>query len=77
MERQKPAAWYELRDDLPDGEVLVPVLTPRGTIMAVARGHMSEELCAELNRALAHLIGNGIWQPGDGAKPDDDPGRRE
>ena len=63
------AAWYELRDDLPDGEVLVPVLTKRGTVIAVRKGEMTEALCAELNKMLTHLIGNHIWEPGVGADP--------
>lgn len=71
---QPAAAWYELRDDLPDGEVLVPVLTNRGTVIAVRKGAMTEECCAELNKMLNHLVGNHIWAPGDrrGGDPDGD-----
>lgn len=68
----RPArAWYVFSDDLPDGEVLLPILTPHGTAMAVRRGHMTEELMAELNASLRHLIGTGLWQPGDEGKPPD------
>lgn len=75
--QERPAkAWYEIRSDLPDGEVLVPVETPAGTVIAVRDGHMSEELCVGLNKMLAHLIDNGIWQPGRVTKPRD-PGREE
>jgi hypothetical protein len=57
-------AWYELRDDLPDGEVLVPVETAEGTILAVRKGHMSEQLVEAANATYEHLIGAGRWAPG-------------
>lgn len=60
----KPKAWWVLRDDLPDGELLIPVLTPDGTVMAARAGHMSDELLLALNDYLDHLIGTGMWQPG-------------
>jgi hypothetical protein len=70
--RHRPArAWYVFSDDLPDGEILMPILTPYGTAMAVRRGHMTEELMTELNASLRHLIGTGLWQPGDEGKPPD------
>lgn len=66
VDRHRPArAWYETRDDLPDGEVLMPVLTPQGTMIAVRRGHMSDEAVTAANQMLDHLIGLGLWQPGD------------
>lgn len=70
--RHRPArAWYVFSDDLPDGEVLMPILTPHGTAMAVRRGHMTQELMDELNASLRHLIGTGLWQPGEEGKPPD------
>lgn len=75
-QRGPAAAWCELRDDLPDGEVIVPVLTNRGTIIAVRKGEMTPELCTELNKMLNHLTGNGIWAPGDGSAPES-PDRKE
>lgn len=77
VSQERPArAWYEIRTDLPDGELLLPVETSTGTVIAVRKGHMSEELCSNLNQMLAHLINNGIWQPGRVTKPPD-PGREE
>jgi hypothetical protein len=74
VNRHRPAkAWYEIRDDLPDGEVLMTVLTPQGTVIAVRRGHMSDELLKAANEMLEHLIGLGLWQPGNDEpdKPED------
>ncbi|MEW2161409.1 hypothetical protein AB0912_00130 [Streptomyces sp. NPDC007084] len=66
----RPArAWYVFSDDLPDGEILMPIFTQHGTFMAVRRGHMTQELMDELNASLRHLIGTGLWQPGDEGKP--------
>lgn len=66
VNRHRPArAWWEFRDDLPDGEVLMPVLTPRGTMIAVRPGEMTDELLEAVNAMLAHVVGTGIWQPGD------------
>lgn len=64
-------AWYEFRDDLPDGEVMMTVLTTRGTMIAVRPGHMTDELLQSLNDMLAHVVGTGLWHPG---VDDDDPG---
>jgi hypothetical protein len=75
--QERPAkAWYEIRDDLPDDVVVLPVETSTGTVIAVRKGHMSEELCSRLNEMLDHLVGNGIWQPGRVARSRD-PDREE
>ena len=69
--RHRPAkAWYEVRDDLPDGEVLMTVVTTRGTMIAVRRGHMTDELLQAANEMLDHLVGLGLWQPGSDDEPD-------
>lgn len=59
-------AWYIESDDLPDGELVVPiVLKNGGTVLAVRPGEMTPRLMAALNEALSHLIDTGLWQPGD------------
>jgi hypothetical protein len=77
MARHPAKAWWEFSDALPDGEVLLPVQTDQGLIMAVRPGHMSEELLTELNKVLEHLIGTGRWNPGEdgetGEEAPDDP----
>ncbi|MFJ4712680.1 hypothetical protein [Streptomyces sp. NPDC088785] len=71
----RPArAWYEIRDDLPDGHLLMTVLTPQGTMIAVRRGHISGEMVEELNRMLEHVVGTGLWQPGADDQPDESNG---
>lgn len=62
-------AWWVFSDDLPDGEILMPIVTPYGTAMAVRRGHMTPELLKELNATLKHMIETGLWQPGGEDKP--------
>jgi hypothetical protein len=74
VKRHRPAhAWYEIRDDLPDGEMLMPVLTSQGTMIAVRPGHMSEELLKALNEMLDHVVGTGLWQPGEDDDPENPP----
>ncbi|GAA5032993.1 hypothetical protein GCM10023335_76000 [Streptomyces siamensis] len=64
-------AWYVFSDALPDGEILMPILTEHGTALAVRPGEMTEALMTELNAVLRHLIGVGLWQPGqEGAPPE-------
>ncbi|MER7967971.1 hypothetical protein ABTX35_02970 [Streptomyces sp. NPDC096080] len=64
--QEGPRAWYVFSDDLPDDEVLVPIVLPDGrTVMAVRPGEMTDRLLGALNHALNHLIGTGLWQPGD------------
>lgn len=55
-------ARYEIRDDLPDGKLLLPIDSPHGTVMAVRKGHMSPELAEAVNRHLACMIRLGIWR---------------
>lgn len=72
VNRHRPArAWYEFRDDLPEGEVLMTVQTPQGTMIAVRPGTMTDELLKAANEMLDHLIGLGIWQPGVDDEPDE------
>jgi hypothetical protein len=55
-------ARYVLREDLPDGKIVVPIDTPTETLMAVHPRHMSAELVAEINHHLAYLTRLGIWR---------------
>ncbi|MFD6432856.1 hypothetical protein [Streptomyces venezuelae] len=74
VNRHKPArAWWEFRDDLPDGKVLMVVLTPEGTMIAVRPGEMTDELFKAVNEMLSHVVGTGLWQPGsdDDEAPED------
>jgi hypothetical protein len=65
MTSPRARAWYVFSDALPDGEILMPIMTPHGTAVAVRRGQMTDELMAELNASARHLIDIGLWQPGE------------
>jgi hypothetical protein len=67
MTSPRARAWYVFSDALPDGELVMPIVTPHGTAIAVRPGHMTDELMAELNQSAEHLISIGIWQPGEGS----------
>lgn len=73
---QPPAAraWYIFSDDIPDSEVVVPIVTSSGnTVLAVRPGEMTPRLMEALNDALRLLIDTGRWRPGDdgaGENPD-------
>ncbi|MEU5442736.1 hypothetical protein [Streptomyces griseofuscus] len=43
----------------------MPVLTKRGTVIAVRPGEMTPQLLQGLNEVAKILIGLGMWQPGD------------
>lgn len=68
----RPRVWCVLTDDLPDGELVMPVVTPNGIALAVRRGEkVEEELVSELNAVLRHLVDTGLCLPGSrGAPPD-------
>lgn len=55
-------ARYELRDDLPVGEIVVPIDTPTETVLAVHPRHMTPELVAALNHHLEHMTRHGLWR---------------
>jgi hypothetical protein len=63
---KRPArAWFVFSDDLPEREIIVPILTKHGTAMAVRPGEMTPQLLKALNQSVKHLIDTGLWQPGD------------
>ncbi|NUS74958.1 MAG: hypothetical protein HOV70_02000 [Streptomyces sp.] len=63
---QRPArAWFFFSDDLPEGELVVPILTKHGTAMGVPPGEMTPRLLQALNQTVKQLIDTGLWQPGD------------
>jgi hypothetical protein len=58
MESQR--CWLVESDDLPDGEVLVPIKTKDGLALACRPGEMSKQMFDALGAAARHLIGVGI-----------------
>lgn len=55
-----PRVWYFFSDDLPDGEILVPITSEHGMCFAVRPGTMSREMLDRLNEAAAHVLGVGL-----------------
>jgi hypothetical protein len=48
--------------DMPTGCDVLPVEKRGELIWFVREGHMSPSVCAEINRALTHIIGTGLWK---------------
>ncbi|MDT0270296.1 hypothetical protein RM844_28895 [Streptomyces sp. DSM 44915] len=55
------SARYVVTTELPEGEILVPVDSPHGTVMLVREGHMSPELAAAINSTLGWMTRCGVW----------------
>jgi hypothetical protein len=53
---------YEIRDDLPNGEILIPIESKNGTVLAIRQGEMTPRLAAKLNEVVACLIKTGVWR---------------
>ncbi|MFG3323759.1 hypothetical protein ACGF3J_37510 [Streptomyces sp. NPDC048171] len=74
-QRRAPRVEYVFSDDLPDGEVIVPIKTKSGRlIFPVRRGEMTERMLAGLNEAAQHVLGVGLAEISDNEVP---PERRE
>lgn len=57
--------WFTSSDDLPEGEIVVPVLTKHGVALVVRPGEQMPRLLQALNETMRLLIDTGLWQPGD------------
>lgn len=55
-----PRVWYFFSDDLPDGEILVPIKSEHGLAFAVRPGTMQPEMLDRLNQAADHVLGVGL-----------------
>ncbi|MEU1309425.1 hypothetical protein ABZ419_11095 [Streptomyces cinnamoneus] len=56
-----PGIRFEFSDLIPDGKIMVPMECGDGFVLALRRGEeMTPDLIAALNRALAHIVGNGL-----------------
>jgi hypothetical protein len=70
--RPNPRIWCVLTDALPDGELVMPIVTQDGIALAIRDGQkMGEELVREMNLVLRHLVDTGLCRPGSrGAPPE-------
>lgn len=68
--------WFFFSDDLPDGELLVPIENEHGLAVAVRRNKgMDQPMLDRLNEVADHVVGVGLVQLGVGSsKP---PERKE
>lgn len=55
-----PRVWYFFSDDLPDGEILVPIKSRHGIAFAVRPGKMEPEMLVRLNENVDHLMSVGL-----------------
>jgi hypothetical protein len=57
---RRPRVWYFFSEDLPDGEILVPIKCEYGMAFAVRPGLMAPEMLNRLNENVDHLMGVGL-----------------
>jgi hypothetical protein len=57
---RRPRVWYFFSDDLPDGEILVPIKCEHGMAFAVRPGMMTPEMLNRLNENVDHLMSVGL-----------------
>jgi hypothetical protein len=65
--------WYFFSEDLPDGEILVPITSEHGLAFAVRpNSGMDQLMLDQLNKTTEFVlgIGLGILNVGDEGKPD-------
>lgn len=73
----RPRVWYVFSDDLPDGELIVPIKSAYGLAFAVRRNAgMSQEMLDQLNETADFVLGVGLAHL-DGAGEDKPPEREE
>lgn len=69
---ESPTAWYFFSDDLPDGEVILPIKNEHGLAFAVRRGAMEQSTLDDLNRTMRFVLGVGLLHLGQTEKPPDE-----
>lgn len=69
---RRPRAWYFFSEDLPDGEILVPIRCEHGLAFAVRpNSGMNQQMLDQLNETADFVLGVGLAQlnVGDEDKP--------
>lgn len=69
---ESPTVWYAFSDDLPDGEVIVPIRNKHGLAFAVRRGAMEQSALDDLNRGMKFVLGVGLLRLGQTENPPDE-----
>lgn len=53
--------WYFFSEDVPDGQLMIPIVNDHGLAFAVKpNAGMEQEMLDELNRVADHVLGVGI-----------------
>ncbi|MFB7224191.1 MULTISPECIES: hypothetical protein [Terrabacteria group] len=61
MASARPRVWYVFSDDVPDGELLVPIRTEHGLAVAVRpNAGMDQSMLDRLNEVADHVVGVGL-----------------
>lgn len=60
MESPRGRVWYFFSDELPDGELIMPVKNRYGLAFAVRRGRMEQEMLDQLNATADFVLGVGL-----------------
>jgi hypothetical protein len=69
--------WYFFSDDVPDGELIVPIKNEHGLAFAVRPdAGMKQEMLDELNRVADYVLGVGLAHLGAG-REERPPDRKE
>jgi hypothetical protein len=69
---RRPRAWYFFSEDLPDGEILMPIKCKHGLAVAVRpNSGMDQPMLDKLNETADFLVGVGLVRldVGDEHKP--------
>lgn len=66
---ESPTAWYFFSDDLPDGEVILPIKNQHGLAFAVRRGAMEQSTLDDLNRTMRFVLSVGHLRLGQTEEP--------
>ncbi|MGW5126715.1 hypothetical protein ACWEQ7_22195 [Streptomyces sp. NPDC004069] len=62
MASPRPRVWYFFSDDLPDGELIVPIVSDEHGLAFAVRPNagMDKEMLDRLNQAADHVLSIGI-----------------
>lgn len=74
---RRPRVWYFFSEDLPDGEILMPIKCKHGLAFAVRPDSgMEENMLDQLNETAEFVLGVGLAHL-DGEDEDEPPEREE
>jgi hypothetical protein len=61
MQQARGRVWYFFSEDVPDGELMIPIVSDHGLAIAVKpNSGMDQKMLDELNRVADHVLGVGL-----------------